>query len=324
MKRCSPTKPSALLIAGGLALAFGACSRPAERGWQGYCEGEFVYVASPIPGRLETLAVTRGDRVAAGAPLFALDTVAEQAAQRQAADQLRVAEAQLADLRKGARPSEIAAVEARLEQSRAAADLSAKELERQEQLRVAGASSLEVYDRARVAHQMNLHAIDELTAQLETMRLGGRSDAIAAAEARVAAARAALAGAEWSVTQKSQSALQAALVYDTLYRPGEFVAAARPVVVLLPPANLRVRFFVSEVEYAALRVGQSVRVHIDGRAAPLTGRVSYLSPQPEFTPPVLYNRENRAKLSFMVEASLPPADAGDLHPGQPVGVTRAD
>lgn len=313
-----------LLIAGGLALVLGACNRPPERGWQGYCEGEFVYVASPLPGRLETLAVARGDRVAAGAPLFALDAVAEQAAQRQAADQLRGAEAQLADLRKGARPSEIAAIEARLEQSRAAADLSAKELTRQEQLRAAGASSIEVYDRARVAHELDLHAIDELAAQLETMRLGGRSDAIVAAEARVAAARAALAGAEWSVTQKSQSALQAALVYDTLYRPGEFVAAARPVVVLLPPANLKVRFFVPETEYATLRVGQPVRVRIDGRPVSLTGRVSYLSPQPEFTPPVLYNRENRAKLSFMVEASLPPADAGDLHPGQPVDVTRAE
>ncbi|MBP7141840.1 MAG: HlyD family efflux transporter periplasmic adaptor subunit [Opitutaceae bacterium] len=281
-------------------------------------------MASPLPGRLETLAVARGDRVETGAPLFALDHVSEQAAQQQAADQLRGAEAQLADLRKGARPSEIAAVEARLQQSRAAADLSARELARQEQLRAAGASSVEVYDRARLVHEQNRHATDELAAQLETLRLGGRSDAIAASEARVSAARAVLAGADWNVAQKSQSATQSALVYDTLYRPGEFVAAARPVVVLLPPANLKVRFYVPEEEYSALRTGQEVRIHIDGRAGLLTGRVSYLSPQPEFTPPVLYNRENRAKLSFMVEASLAPADARDLHPGQPVEVTLVE
>ena len=324
MKSRFLTKPLTLLLAAVLALGLGACRRPPDPGWQGYCEGEFVYVASPLAGRLETLAVARGEHVASGKLLFSLESSAEQAAQQQAADQLRGTEAQLADLRKGARPSEIAAIEAQLQQSRAAADLSARELERQDKLREAGASSVELYDRARLTHEQNQHGVDELTAQLETMRLGGRSDAIAVAEAKVAAAKAALAIAEWNVAQKSQSALQSALVYDTLYRPGEYVAAAHPVVVLLPPGNLKVRFFVPEVEFATLRAGQTVRIHIDGRAAPLTGRISYLSPQPEFTPPVLYNRENRSKLSFMVEASLTPGDAGDLHPGQPVDVTRAE
>ena len=99
--------------------------------------------------------------------------------------------------------------------------------------------------------------------------------------------------------------------------------AGSPVVVLLPPENLKVRFFVPEAGFAALKAGDRVRVALTGRAAPLGARVSYLSPQPEYTPPVLYNRENRAKLVFMVEAVFDD-DPSDLHPGQPVDVTLAN
>ena len=112
----------------------------------------------------------------------------------------------------------------------------------------------------------------------------------------------------------------AALVYDTLFREGEYVAAGQPVVSLLPPANIKVRFFVPEAGYGALKAGQAVKVAISGQAAPLDARISYLSPQPEFTPPVLYNRENRSKLVFLAEAALSGEVARDLHPGQPVDV----
>jgi HlyD family secretion protein len=324
MKNSSPAEISLRLAAPLLLLALTACSRPAPRHWQGYLEGEFVYVAAPLAGRLEKLEVTRGDRVAAGVPLFTLEHQAELAAQRQAAGSLRAAQARLADLRKGSRPSELAALQARLDQARGAAALSAKELARQAALRAARANSDEDYDRAHLADEQNRRAVDELTAQLDTARLGARPDAIAAAQAEVAAAQAALDHAAWSVAQKRQAAPQAGLVYDTLYRPGEFVAAANPVVVLLPPANLKVRFFVPEPELAALKAGAAVQIVLDGRAHPLRGRISYLSPQPEYTPPVLYNRDNRAKLSFMVEAAIAPADAHDLHPGQPVDVRPAD
>ena len=84
---------------------------------------------------------------------------------------------------------------------------------------------------------------------------------------------------------------------------------------------MKVRFFVPESEFATLKAGDKVSVGITGVAAPLEARVNYLSPRPEFTPPILYNRDNRAKLVFMVEAALDPVAARDLHPGQPVDVT---
>lgn len=311
------------VAAGLVLLTASACRREAPAGWQGYLEGELVAVGAPLAGRLDQLAVQRGTRVAAGAPLFTLERASELAAQREAADRLKSAQARLDDLRKGSRPPELAALEARVEQARAAAELSKRELERQSDLFKGGALAASDFDRARLTHERNMRAVEEANARLGTARLGGRTDAIKAAEAEVAAAAAAKERADWAVAQKSQAAPTAALVADTLFREGEFVPVGSPIVTLLPPENLKVRFFVPGPDFAQLKPGDRVRVGLAGRAAPLEARINYLSPRPEYTPPVLYNRDNRAKLVFMVEAALDPAVARDLNPGQPVDVVRA-
>jgi HlyD family secretion protein len=309
-----------LLFAVGWAASLTGCQRPAASGYQGYLEGEFVYIAAPLAGQLESLAVAKGTRVETGAALFTLERGSELAVQRQAAETLRAAEARLADLRKGSRPSELAALEARLQQAKATAELSRLDFARQENLFKTQAIAASDFDRARLARERDQRLLDELSSQIETARLGGRTDAIAAAQADVSAATAAKEKADWSVAQKTQAAPRAGFVFDTLYRAGEFVPAASPVVALLPPENLKARFFVPAPDFAGIQSGAAVRVVIDQGEA-VTGRVSYLSPQPEYTPPVLYNRENRAKLVFMIEATLDPAAATRLHPGQPVEVT---
>lgn len=320
MKNSFPAnRPALLALCGLAALALFGCAKPRPAGFQGYLEGEFVYVASPLAGRLETLNVPKGGQVNAGATLFTLECAAELATQRQAADQLTAAKARLEDLKKGSRPSELAALEARRDQARAAAELSKLELARQENLFNTKVIPASDFDRARLTYEQNVHLVDELSSQLATASLGARSDAIAAATADVSAAAAAKERADWSVLEKTQSAPRNGFIYDILYREGEFVALGNPVVVLLPPENLKVRFFVPEADFAALKAGAAVQVTVSGRPA-LAAHISYLSPQPEFTPPVLYNRENRAKLVFMVEAEFK-GDTRDLHPGQPVDVT---
>jgi len=129
-----------------------------------------------------------------------------------------------------------------------------------------------------------------------------------------------LAQAQWLLGQKTVDAPAAGLVEDTYYRVGEWVPAGAPVVSLLPPENRIVRFFVPEPRLAALKVGQSVQVHVDGAALAVSAKVSYIAPRAEFTPPVIYSREARAKLVFLVEARPAAADALALHPGQPVDV----
>lgn len=321
MKKISSARSLRPVLAAAAALSpLAGCHRPSSHSYQGYLDAEFVYVAAPLAGRLETLSVKKGARVDAGAPLFALECAGEIAARLEAAERLRQSESRLADLQKGQRPTELAALEARLAQARSGAELSARELERASRLHEKEVIADDDYDRARLAHDANLKLVAEIEARLATARLGGRADTVDAAKAGVAAARAALARADWNVSQKEQAAPRAGLVFDTLFREGEYVPAGQPVVALLPPDQIKARFFVPEADFASLHAGQAVRVHVSGRAPPLTATISYLSPRPEYTPPVLYNRENRAKLVFMIEALFPAETGRDLHPGQPVDV----
>ncbi len=308
------------LFLGALTLCVASCERSQTSLLQGYAEGEFVYVAAPSAGRLEKLNVRRGVHVEAGEDLFALEAVAEKAARDEAMHRLQQAKANLEDARKGLRPSEIAALKAGVLLAEDALALAQMEFVRQETLRKTGAVSIDSIDRARSAYAQDQHRLEQLEAELKTAQMGARSDKISALEFEVKARSEALAKAEWDLVQKQQKAPQAGLVHDTLYREGEMVLAGRPVVALLPPTNIKVRFFVPQDRVSTLKRGDAAKVHVDGLAEAITGKVSFISPQAEYTPPVIYSQENRAKLVFMVELRFEDADAVKLHPGQPVDV----
>ena len=305
----------------GLAALFGGDEGPA--GYQGYVEADYVRVGVPVSGTLEVLAVRRGERVEAGDLLFALDDTAEGAARDEAAARLAEATAQLADLEKGDRPAEIAALMAERHQAEADLALSKVELDRQQKLFETKAIAESRLDTARTAYRRDLARIAELDAELETAQLGGRVDAIAAAQADIEAARAALAQAEWRLAQRSAAAATAALGDDTLYAEGEHVGAGQPVVSLLSPGNLYIRFFVPETALGRIAVGERLTVTCDGCAAPIAAAVSFVSPEAEYTPPVIYSEGRREKLVFMIEARPVDgsAETATLHPGQPVTVT---
>jgi HlyD family secretion protein len=310
-----------VLVACALAATLLAgCSGGSSGAFQGYIEGEYVYVAAPLGGSLTNLAVARGDSVKAGQLLFELERGSEADAVRQAEKNLAQVRSQLDDLTKGQRPTEIASLEAQLERVQANLKLANDQLARREQLGGADVVSKEELDQARAQRDADQAQVNQFAADLETAKLGGREDAISAAQAAVASQTAALDKAKWSFDQKQQFAPAAAFVHDTLYRQGEWVAAGNPVVVLLPPENLKVRFFAPETALAQIKTGQSAQVSFDGAAKKYSATVNYISTQAEFTPPVIYNRENRAKLVFMIEAKFSPADAADLRHGQPVDV----
>jgi len=309
---------AAVAVLGALALV--ACGEQAPPYYQGYAEAEYVRVALPFAGSLERLHVQRGTQVKAGDPLFVLERENEAAARREAEERLHNAEAQLANLQKSRRPSEIEAVRAQLAQAEAALKLSQAQLKRSEQLVAQNFISKDRLDEARSAQERDRARVAQLAADLATSRLAAREDEIKAARAAVATAQATVEQADWKLGQKSATAPVAGLVADTLYVEGEWVPAGSPVVSLLPPQNVRIRFFVPEPALGALRVGQNVSVGCDGCAAPVAARITFIAPQAEFTPPVIYSKETRAKLVFLIEARPPPADAAKLHPGQPVEV----
>lgn len=302
------------------SLPLTACKRAPSTWLQGYVEGEYVYVASPYAGQLRALHVQRGTQTEKDAPLFELDSTAETAVRAEAKQRLSQSQATLEDAKKGRRPSEVESLQAQVQQAREAVSLSNRELARQENLTQSGAIAAESIDRARSTHLQNRQRVTQIEADLKTAQLGQRSDQIAAAEAEVHAREAALAKAEWDISQKQQRAPQAGLVFDTLYRAGEWVPAGRPVVSLLPPASVKVRTFVPETRLGGLHAGDKATVRIDGMDAPQTATISFISPQAEYTPPVIYSQENRSKLVFMIELRFEDAVAVKLHPGQPVDV----
>lgn len=304
-----------------LALALAACGKSEPAALQGYVEGEYVRVAAPFAGTLVTLDTARGRNVEAGTPLFALEAENEDAARREAQERVRKAAAQVEDLKNGKRVTEIDSARAQLAQAEAMAANSEKDWRRQLDLVTKGFVSQSRADDAKAARDRDRNKVVEMQNDLATTRSGARPGEIRAAEAEAAAARESLAQAEWKLKQRTVASSVAGTVSDTLFARGEWVPAGAPVVSLLPPANVKVRFFVPETRLGAVKVGQKVALTCDGCAAPIDASISFIAPQPEYTPPVIYSKDNRAKLVFLVEARPSAADAAKLHPGQPVDVT---
>lgn len=305
---------------GALSAVLCACGdRPADY-WTGYAEAEYVRIASPIGGTLARLHVRQGDLLAANAPVFVLEQESERAARIEAQARVQRAQAQLANLEKGRRPDEIAAAQAQLAQAEAALKLSSADLARQRQLLAARFISPARLDEARAAVERDRAQVAQLQAQLRVTRLAARPDEIEAARQELQAAQAQQAQAEWKVTQKSQLAPVAAQVVEVLYREGEWVAAGSPVVSLLPPENIKARFFVPQQVLGGLRIGQDVVLDCDGCGGGIPARISFIAPSAEYTPPLIYSREQRSALVFMVEARPASQDAVRLHPGQPLEI----
>lgn len=310
------------------SMLLGACQPPPPPGWTGYAEGDYVRVAAPLAGALAVLSVQAGQTVAAGAPLFTLESQSEAAAQQEAAARVAASVATARNADTGRRADEIAVTRAQLAQARAAAALAAAELARQQQLQAQGFVSPARIDDARTAATQAAARVAELEAALKVAALPARPDERAAARATAQAAEQALAQSRWRLAQKTQNAPASAtagtVVADTYYRPGEWVPAGAPVVSLLPPGAVKARFFVAEAELGTLKAGQAVQLLCDGCGAPIAARITRIATQAEYTPPVIYSNAQRARLVFMVEARPEAlADALRLKPGQPLDVRRA-
>ncbi len=310
-------KPAPILVP-ALVVALAGCSRDDGR-FHGWAEADETRVAPLTTGILTRLAVERGQTVDAGTPLFAQDAAAEQAARDEAAARLSQAQAQLANLEAGGRATDLDAALAQVRESRSALELAQSDLRRTELLARDGAATQQRLDLARSNAEQSAARVRSAEARLRSLQISvGRVQEIQAQRAAADMARAALASAEWRLDQRSAVAPASGRVVDTYYRAGETVPAGAAVLSLLADGALRVRFFVPEPSLPAVRIGAPVRVTCDGCSAPLEATVSYVSPQPEYTPPVVYAGDARSKLVYLVEARSSALQA--LHPGQPLDV----
>ena len=294
---------------------------PPPVSWQGYADADFVKIGPTQQGLLTSIHVVRGDKVAAQAPLFDQDATADLAARDQAQDQLGQAEEQLANLQAPGKPTEIEQAQANLAGDQAAHDKLAGDLARNQELLKTGNATAQLVDQERADLRTAEAKIDADRAALAQVQAPtGRVGEITAQRAAVKAARAALDMAQWRLDQRHVTAPAAGMIADVLAEPGETLAAGSPVISLLPPANIFVRFFVPEPELATVHLGETVSLVCDDCPADLKATISFIAPQAEYTPPVIYSDTNRAKLVYLVEARPTPQQAVLINPGQPVTV----
>jgi len=266
-----------------LALLLAGCGQDKHSAWLGYAEGDNAFVSAPQAGWVTSVAVKRGDWVKSGDPLFTLDDPSQIAA-RDAAE------------------AAIAQAQGQMVQAEANLALASKQLVRQQGLLRASATSKQSYDLAKSSY-------DSAAAQIAQIR---------AAENQ---ARATLAGSAYQLTQRQIVARTTGRVQDVYFRQGEYAPAMTPVILILPPENVYVRFFVPESEFAKIHLGDKVAIGCDG-CGEIKATITFIAAQEEFTPPVIFSVENRDKLVFKVEARAP--GGLKLHPGQPVDVQPAN
>ena len=285
----------------------------------GYIEGERIYLAAPVSGSVAALYVREGQRVAAGGRTFLIDPAVQRAQAGSAAAAVGAAEARVEDLRKGQRAEELSVFDAELQAALAAEREAEAEYGRIEPLVRQGIYAPARLDQVRAARDSARAQTAAVRRRREVATLGARQDAVAQAEQQARQAAGGLTEAQARLGQLSPAAPAAARVEEIFYRPGEWVAANTPVLALLPDSEVKLVFFVPEAEMARYRTGRTVRFTSDGCARTGSARISWVSPRPEFTPPILYSTGSRDRLVYRVEAR--PERAATLNPGLPVDVT---
>lgn len=305
------------LIAGLIA----ACAPPAPLA-VGYVEGEFVLLAPFDVAQVTVLDVKRGQHVTAGEVVAEMERDDARIAVENASAALLKAEAQLADLRRGRRPEEIAVISAQLTSAEAEEAQAKLSYDRQADLVKRGATSQASVDAAQTALATARANVSQQKASLAVARLPARPEEITAAENGVKQARAALDQVKWQLDRRTLRAPAEGDINDVIRRPGEMAGPNAPVLSFLPLGAVKLKVYVGERALSSIRVGDVLSVRCDGCGDGLKARISYISPDPEFTPPVIYSLENRQKLVYLVEARPEPGSQA-LKPGQIVDVELA-
>lgn len=300
-----------------LTLCLSACTREEAGHYTGYVEAQSVAVAAPQSGWLTQVYVDDGATVSAGQPLFTLDATQQQQALSGAESQRRAAEATATDLSKGAREADIAPLLKERDQARASLDLARSEESRYAKLARQGYVSEAKLDQLRATRQAAEANVAAIERSIVARRQAARTDQLAAAQAQAQAAGAEASQAQWMLDERAVKARLNGQVERRLREAGEFVAAGTPVLSVYPGGREFVRFYVPQDDLAKIRIGQTIRLSCDGCQAQ-TAKVRYVSPEAEFTPPVIYSVRERKKLVFLIEATPQRPDV--LKAGQPVDV----
>ncbi len=299
---------------------FPSLGEDAVPGFNGYVEADYVYVAASAPGRIESVGVTEGETVAQGQILLTLESTSQAAALRSAQASAAVAQANLDNLQTGGRAAEIEVARASLHRAEADQSLARSTLARSEQLFERGLVPPAQVDADRARLASADAQVEQLRAQLEVSLLPARDAQRIAAEASLEVARAQVALAQAALDDRVVASPISGQVERVFFVAGEVTAAGTPVISIFQPDNLKAIFFIPEPARAEFVIGDRLDLTCDGCARPLGARITRLASQPQYTPPILYSRDERERLVFKAEAVI--EGASGLLPGQPVTLWR--
>jgi HlyD family secretion protein len=294
--------PLAALALAALALLLTACSGSEEAGLHGYAEGDFIAIAPDTPGPIVETLAREGERVEAGAPLFRLDAAQETAALAAAGARIEAARARFDDAAAGARTPEIEAVRDQLDQARAAEREARDARARARELFDNGHVSRARLDQAEAAAETASARLAEMRQRLSAIQLPGRENRLRALEAEIAAAMAERDRAADALARRGVSAPTAGRIHRQIRFEGEQAGPAQPVYELLPQGAVYALLFIPEPRLAAHPVGTRLDVACDSCPAGLTARIVTIAEDAEFTPPVIYSDNERARLVYRAEA----------------------
>lgn len=303
-----------------ILLSLFGCDQSDSLSLAGYTYGEFTYLSFPYTEEVETLFVNKGDMVRKGQKLMQLASFTAENALQVAEEKVNAEKALLLKLEAGERPAALDIIYSQLVQAKSAAALAKSQLARKSKLYTERMISAAEWERVNEEYvQKNAH-VKELQQQIKLKKLPARQDEINKQKSQVESAILQRNKAHWELRQRVLFAPQDAIVYDVLYHQGERPLAGKPVISLLPPENVKVRFFVPEKRLGEIHTGMKIKIYCDGCKKPLAGHINYISPQAEFSPPVIYSNQRREKLLFMAEAIPIKKDVWLIKPGQPVNV----
>ena len=307
-------------LTGLIAIVIPGFGAAPDQSWNGYVEADYVYVAAASSGPIESIAVREGDVVAAGDLLFVLQQSQQQALLRAAEARSAAAVANAKNLSTGSRAEEVQVIRASLSKAEADLHLAETTLARSEKLAAEGLTPEAKVEQDRATLASAKAQVAQLQAQLAVSELPARDPLQLQAEANLLAAQADADKARSDLGDRTVTAPVAARVERLYFGRGEMAAAGVPVAALLPAKALKVKFYIAESDRAAFTLGDVVNVSCDGCAQGLTATLSYFASDPQFTPPIIYSREERTRLTFLAEAVLD--ETGGMRPGQPVTVRR--
>jgi HlyD family secretion protein len=292
----------------------GWCSGATGPELTGYVEGEYIWIAPVFTARIEEVLVKRGDRVEQGSVLAELEKEDAQLELMQAEAKLAEARSQYANMSKGLRQDEIAAMEATLAAAKAQLRETQLAFNRARNLYGQRIASKASYDQAEAARATAEARVRELAERLEVARAGARPDELAAQQQKIHEATAVAEAARWRLQQRRVTAPKNGEVSDILLNPGEIAGPSSPIMSFLPDRAIKLTLFALELQRASLAPGARLAITCDGCPPGLTATVSYVAREPEFTPPVIYSDDRRQKLMYRVEA-LPDEVNTVLQPG---------